>query len=376
MLAACLLAELHGADQMLLIQYVGALLPGPAWSGALEARQEALMLAPARDRLGLATQRVWTDYQAKFRRAGYHLRPNMELYTVGALPVLLAHRIAICSFSLDWLFYPIRKRADNAPRFDYRNARPEALALQSRHYQHDLAVPVDFTNVTLPLNSWSTFRLLAMRYPDALAQIVMCTKATSDQRWCLDCHKCATFVIHSLACGTVDPDFDYDRFLTSSRFIHNVVEHAKTGPRAGQFGNARWVELLCDARDVVMTCHLLAKIDLGTLKVELSDDALTNLALLKSLWGNTLFPEYDLAVTELVDLVGQVVGPGYGDIVREHFLTIDRIPQPLRLGNGPVEFDFSAHLRPGLAALQGDGDWVVGTGEWESGSENCATMIP
>ena len=300
----------------------------------------------------MATQRVWSDYQAQFLPAGYHLRPNMELYTVGSLPVLLAHRVAVCAFSLDWLFFPIVKRPGKAPRYGYRSVRPEALALQSKHYQRNLAIPVSLTNITMPLNSYGTFRLLALRYPEAAKQIVMCTKAPIDRRWCHNCHKCAIFAMLSLACGTVDPDFDYDRFLTSSWFIHDVIEHAKTGPESGQFGNAPWVDLLCDPRDVVIVFHMLAIVDLNALNVDLSIDALTNLALLKALWGNTRFPEHDLALAELIDLVGQVVGPRFAEILCDHFQTIDRIPQPLRVGNETVEFDFSPHLNPSLALLE------------------------
>lgn len=57
------------------------------------------MPRPVRDRLGLATQRAWTDYLAnlRFDGRGRARRPHLELYPVGFLPVLLDRGVSVAT---------------------------------------------------------------------------------------------------------------------------------------------------------------------------------------------------------------------------------------------------------------------------------------
>jgi hypothetical protein len=60
-LAACLLAETYGAEEVLLVQFVDPMRVNPSLTARIARRQESLMLRPAREGLGVKTQRVWTD---------------------------------------------------------------------------------------------------------------------------------------------------------------------------------------------------------------------------------------------------------------------------------------------------------------------------
>lgn len=120
---AALLGQLHGADQTLLVQYIGPLRQSERLARDMERRQERLMLAPARERLGFATQIVRTDYQAIFRPEGYRARPHVELYTAGALPVLIAREVQISSFGNARTDDQILSTADDGRRY-WRRSRP------------------------------------------------------------------------------------------------------------------------------------------------------------------------------------------------------------------------------------------------------------
>src|SRR4030095_6623225 len=59
---ACLLAEVYGPEEVLLFQFVHPLRSKAREAAHLERRQEALMLGPARERLGGEKQVVWREH--------------------------------------------------------------------------------------------------------------------------------------------------------------------------------------------------------------------------------------------------------------------------------------------------------------------------
>ncbi len=343
-LLACLLAEIYGADQVLLIQFIGPLRESRSLELLMEERQDVLMLAPARERLGFATQRIWTNYQANFRKAGYHLRPNMELYSVGSLPALLSRNISLSSVSASWLAFRTTYDHDGIARHRYANVRPETLAAQSSHYRSALGFEHTVANLSLPFNGLVAYWLLAERYPAALRQIVMCTVSDPDRRWCYQCKKCSMFALLGLSTAVTDPDFNYDFWLRQSRFISQVKEFAGTMPESKEFGNAPWMPFFFDRLSFVMYCHIVARIEIDDLHVVLSDEAIRNLGILKSLYGNRPFPEYEAVSNVLLDRLGHELGPRLKAIASEHLEIIGGIPEPAMAADGPAMYLFDQQV--------------------------------
>jgi hypothetical protein len=349
-LASCLFSELYGPDEVVLIQSVGPLRPDPALAARLEARQEGLMLRPARERLGVATQRMWTDYQAQFLSGAEHLRPHLELYTVGALPALLSWGVSLCAFGTPRTAYLISRQPNGRLFFRYGNSRPEVLATQSTHYQRVLGADLTVSNVNFMFTTLMDFRLLAERYPHAVEQIVMCTHGGVEQPWCYQCRKCGEYVLLSLRCGVVDPRFDYDYFFSSSRYIAQIVTYAESGVELSVFGNARWRPLLSVDNHYLTFCHAIALIDPTVIADRLGPTALANLMIVKALFGNRLFPNVELLSTKSVDLIGSEVARTVARIAAEHFEVVDDLPGPFLSGNEEVTYDFDL-LMPTRTAL-------------------------
>ncbi len=325
-LAACLATEIEGPDQVVLVQFVGPLRPDPVHATRLEQRQQNLMLQPTANRLGVASQRVWTDFQAQFLPAGYHLRPNLELYTLGALPALLTWGIEWCTFSIPWTLYPTEQKSDGSTKIHYERSRPEELANLSRHYEHALGHPITVTNITFPLAAHLTYQLLAERYPEAAQEITSCTLGEVDERWCYRCAKCTGIMIWSLACGRPLASFDYDYFLSESPFIQRVVAHAQTGLELTATGNAPWHPYISTQRGFDLVCSMVRNIDASVILPDLSVDALTNLALLQTLYGNRDFPEYNKVPIQPLEMLDPKIAAWLRPIIEQHLQMIETLP--------------------------------------------------
>ena len=343
-LATCLLSEMYGPDEVVAVQFVAALRSDPKLIGYLETRQEQLMLKPAREVLGVATQRVWTNYQSIFRKEGYSLRPNLELFTVGSMPALLAWGVQVSTISFSWTTYSLLRYADGLPVYRYARSRHEALELQGRHFNAVLGVPLTFTNVTFPFNALLVYWLIAERYPKALPHVVMCTVAGVDRRWCYQCKKCWLYGFLGLATGIIDSRFDYNQLLSESRFMKTLIDYSATGVEPTELGNVRWVIDFSNKRSFIMCCHMIARIDLDDLSVKLGDVALANLALLKALYGNRLFPDFEAVPRVTLDVLGTEIGPKLARIAAEHFEIIDHVPGPWFAGNMPISYPFHERM--------------------------------
>jgi hypothetical protein len=351
-LATCLLSELYGPDEVVLIQYIGPLRNTPKLTRFLEERQERMMLARARERLGVATQRVWTNYQAMFRKEGYRLRPHLELFTVGALPALLAHGVQVSTISWSWATYSVSQNGKGADVYHYARSRPEMLEMQSRHFAATLGVPLTVNNITFPFLALVAYWLIAERYPIALGNIVMCTLAKTDERWCYQCKKCWLFGLLGLSTGVFDPAFDYDRILTRSGSMDAILALAETGVEPTVYGNVAWIPEFANRKSFIMACHMVARIDLDDLTIPLSSEARGNLVLLKAMYGNRLFPEWEAISRVTLDVLGPDLGPKIERIVAEHFEIIDHLPEPWYAGGIPIDYPFTVRMPMSLDKLE------------------------
>jgi hypothetical protein len=343
-LATCLLSELYGSDRVVLIQFVGPLRVDPALTERIERRQESLMLRPARELLGVATQRVWTDYQAQFRPEGYRARPHLELYTVGALPALLARGVALCTFCITWQSYSIDRDARGRPVYHYAKSRPEVTATQTTHYRRALGVDLTVADVSLPFSHLLAFRFLAERYPHALKQIVMCAQAGIDQRWCYRCLKCVEYALYSLYCGFVDDRFDYDRLFARSPFAHQLAAYAESGVELSPSGNAPWQPFFSLERHFLAICHVVANIGREQDLPPLGRAADANLMLLRALYGNRSFPQVEFIPAPTFAHLGPDLGTRLRSLAAQHVTVVDELPGPHLAGNTPTAYDFRAPM--------------------------------
>jgi len=351
-LATCLLAEIQGQNEVVLIQFVGPLRNDPQQTAALEARQHRLLLEPARRVLGVATQRGWTDYQANFREAGFPFRPHLEFYCAGALPAMLAWGVDYCTFTANWTIMSTDVRNTGARVHRYMQSRPNTIVAQSRHYEATLGRRLEVGNILLPFHALAAHWMLAERYPEVYDQIVSCTLGGPNKRWCLTCKKCGLFAFSSLAIGRLAADFDYDTFLTNSSFINKALAHAQSGVEPNHLGNVTWIpSFFTGIRSFILGCHMIARIEIDELPITLSEPAMANLAMLQAMYGNHRYPDYETVPRMMVELLGPELGPQVSAIVAEHFEIVDFLPGPNYAGNRPTEYHFDVPLPAAIAAL-------------------------
>lgn len=352
-LATCLLSEIYGPDEVLALQFVGPIRNDPKLERYLEERQEELMLKPAREQLGVATQRVFTNYQAIFRRDAEHVRPHLELYTAGSLPALLVWGVDLCTHGTPWSTMTAEIRPDGSPKFRYAQSRPETSVAQSRHYQATLGQSITVTDVILPFNSLAAHWMLAERYPAALDHIVSCTIGPTDARWCHSCSKCGLFAILSFSTDTYVTDFDYEFFLTRSSVIQRLIDYAESGVEQSVLGNAPWASGFFSApTGYILGCHMVARIDPENLSIPLSDEARGNLAIWCALYGNQLYPVWESVPRVTLDLLPSDLGQKIGAIVAEHLEIIDHLPTPSYAGNSPTHFIFDPPMQSPVTRLE------------------------
>jgi hypothetical protein len=343
-LATCLLSEVYGRDDVVLLQLVVPQRPGAGEAKRLEHRQEALMLAPAREHLGVATQLGWTDYVAQHHKSKLRARPHLELYTVGLLPAMLWWGVSICTPGLPWTAYPFRRREHGRHWFRYGKSRPEMLATQGTHYRRVLGADVTLTNINLLFTTFTSYRMLTERYPDAFTRIVMCVAASPDQRWCYNCFKCAEYAQFGLALGIVDDRFDYDRFFRRSNFIRNIVRYVESGVELTVYDNAPWFRGLGSPTNYLVDCNAIAKISPSLISGQVSPRALGNLLTLKAAFGNRPFPTFECIPAKAIDLLGHDAARRIADVASQHFEIVDPLPGPFVSGTEEVEYDFGVRM--------------------------------
>jgi hypothetical protein len=343
-LAACLFSELYGRDEVVLFQFVAPFAPTAVETERLERRQEGLMLGPAREGLGVATQRAWTDYLAQHHRSGFTQRPHLELYTVGMLPAMLVWGVSLFTTSIAWTSYPIRHLANGRVWFRFPKSRPETLATQSTHYRRVLGTDVTLTNATLHFSTLTSYRVLAERYPAAFARAVMCVLGGPDERWCYQCAKCADYARFGLACGLVDPRFDYNWLFARSRPVRQLVRYVESGVERTVCGNVPWQRVVSERNRYLLDCHLYSLIDPGLIADRLGTESLANLLLLKAAFGNSAFPGFEYAPSQVADLLGHESAHRIASIVAEHVQVVDVLPGPFLPNDPRFDYDFSLRM--------------------------------
>lgn len=346
MLTASLLRELRGPERVVLIQFVAPLMPSPDLAVRLEQRQHKLMLEPAHASLGVATQRVFTDYQATFAPEEANRRPHLELYTLGSLPVMLDRGVDFASLSAPWSNHPIHLRPNGAVQFVYRRSRPETLAAQSAHHRRVLGRELIITNLNLVFSEFSTVAILAERYPEAYRHIVMCTNGRPRQRWCFRCMKCGTYALNGLALGLVDERFDYDRLFAVSNYVRALVAIAESGEELDADGNAPYHDILCAESSFRGMAHAIARVDPALIADRLSEEAFTNLMTIISLYGNRTFPVVDGYAPESVPWIAGEEARRVAAIAGEHLQRVDALPREWMDGGEPCQTMFTLRMVP------------------------------
>jgi hypothetical protein len=344
-LSTGLLTELFGDDQVLLIQYVAPMSPSAGAFASHERRQETMMLEPMRALRGVATQRVYTDYQATFTEAGSDLRPHRQFYTAGALPALIAWQAEYSTLGDTRHDYAILPRGTNGRHYIFPRSRPEIHAALSAHYRRVLGFDHTVTNINFPFTTAQDADLLHARYPELMPAAVMCTRASARERWCYRCSKCLNWALYGLGAGFVDARLDYDRVLTETDAVKTLVAYAGTGVELTQHGNAPWVKSLTNYPQTVQSIsHSLAKSDPDRLAGRIGDQALANLYTLIALFGNTRFANQEVVATEILDFTGVDLIQRVGKLAAEHYPVVDELPGPWIHGDRDAIIDFRTKM--------------------------------
>lgn len=352
MALSCLLVEARGPEQVTLFQLTHPFKYASEEMDRLETRQRHLMMEPAGKLLGIDTQRAWTNYLSQIRQdpANVAIRPHLELYSVGLLPAMLARQIAVCSSAIERTAYRIQRRSDGSMLYHYKRSRPEVLEAQSRYYQRVLGTDLTIANFNYLFSSLMSLKLLAERYPAALEAIVMCVEAPHGGRWCYHCLKCVEYVFYSLRCGVIDDRFNYNRFFGKSNYVTRLIAYAERGVELTANGNAPWEPFIAVDGHFSGFCHSIAHLQPGMLKGRLGPTALTNLMMIKALFGNAYFPNVEMLATGSIDKLGLHLAREIATIASEHFTVVDDLPGPVVIGNGEGAFAYE-HRMPLWGAL-------------------------
>ena len=349
--AACLFSELYGSENVVLIQCVGPIRPRRELALRLELRQEGLMLKPARERMGVSSQRSWTDYQAIFLRSADAQRPEIELYTAGALPALLEWRAPLANFSYEWPDFPVVRQPDGSVKFLMENSRPEVLKTLQTHYRRVFDLDLTVTNINSLLSPWTGYLLVAKRYPRAIEFMTSCTLGEIDQRWCYDCRKCVMHALYSLCSGTIDPHFDYNRLFDQARYLRRIVEYAESGVELSAEGNVPYSELLGIPTGFQNLCHVVAGAKTHLIDDQLGDNALANLTTLRAMFGNRALPHLDEMPRCVVPRLGFSDAEQIASMIGDHIETVEEISAPLSVGNEPAEFGLNQIMPTKMSEL-------------------------
>ena len=146
--------------------------------------------------------------------------------------------------------------------------------------------------ITNPLWAMSYSAILKAyveRFPEATLTRVSCERLSS-HRWCMACPKCLRANLYLLSVSCLDPDFDFDRALTTSDDARLLVAAARD---AIPGRNVPWSNALPMPRPHYdERCDTIARIDLARARTRLSPDALRVLKTIVHAFGNVRHPHF------------------------------------------------------------------------------------
>jgi hypothetical protein len=339
-LARSLLAEIHGEDQLLLVQMVHPFMRSTKSRNQLRTRQRQLMIDPVLAGSRLDAQMIETDYLANLTKAGLAARPHTNLYVFTSLPVLLSRGVRTACMSNERTAYWLRRDSNGRESVGYARSRPEVYSALSEHLAEAADISISFGNTHFPISEFLSYKILYERYPAAFEKIVMCVVAGPDRRWCMSCKKCAQYVHFGLLCGRRHPDVDYDGFWASSKYVMKALAHAESGSRTVPPGqNHPWHADVSHSYHFASFCHTMAR--LRDLARGLPAAAQPLVQRLTAAWGNRTFESIEVVSADAVDLVGTDMMRSIAAIFAQH--------APMRAGafrklpymNVAVDYDFS-----------------------------------
>jgi 7-cyano-7-deazaguanine synthase in queuosine biosynthesis len=354
--ATCLASEVYGAENVVAVQYVGPLKLGDSYAEKLARRQQTIMLEPAGRILKVQTQRAFTNYQAIFSREWLELRPHVEYFTLGALPVLLTYGVRVAVFGYSWAYYNVVKQADGSLYFYHHLSRPETLMAQTDHYRAALGTELVVTSINNLLGSLATTIMLAERYPQGLETMVSCTSLEKGVgRWCNRCWKCFQASIYTLASGKLFSDFDYDQLLSDAPYVSNVLDYAFSKQEFNAQGVIPWAKIIGDTHNYHGFCTAVATADFGMIPQRLSAKAKANVLMLQSFFGGHVFSSAYEVPRAVIPLLNIPEAEEMARIVGEHLRVVDElsdvvyaagvVAEPAYRHRFPTRLDDLPHIR-------------------------------
>lgn len=344
-LATGMLTEIFGGDHVVLIQYIAPMTPTAGAFAMHEKRQETMMLEPIRAARGVTTQRVYTDFVSNFTDIGVPLRPHRQLYTVGALPAMIAWGTEYSTLGDTRHDYPILARPNGKRHYVFPRSRPEIHAALSTHYRRTLSFDHTVTNINFPFTTSQDAALIHKRYPELMPVAVMCTRGNAKERFCYRCSKCLNWALYALAAGYVDPRMDYDRVLTEPPAVKKFIDYAQNGAELTQHGNAPWYKTLTNFPQTFQPiCHSLASGDPERLDHKIGDQARANLYTLIAMFGNTRFENHEIVHQDAIDFTGVDLMKRIGKLAAEHYPVVAGLPEPWIHGDVDAIIDFQTRM--------------------------------
>ncbi|GAA1139095.1 hypothetical protein [Ornithinicoccus hortensis] len=299
------LVESRPAGEVLLLHLVQLFALGTQTRERATRRSRDTILAPARRRTGAPEHVATTDYLAVLRNDRPGPRPHINIYVPAMLPLLVHRGVHEVVFSRTALGYRTTRTRSGAIRFANPAGRAEKLRHLRRYCADVLGWDLHSESTHFAIGEYVSFGTVLQAYPEAFAEMVMCTRTLEAERFCHECPKCLEFALMGLSFGHVAPDMDYDRLLRHPRVATLAAEADALAGETDWHGAGPYRRSVGTGTHFATWCHTLHRIDPDDPALPAGEEARGHLRSLKRAWGQVPFP----AVARLDARAVEAAGP-------------------------------------------------------------------
>lgn len=299
------LLERRPAKDVLLLHLVQLFALGTETRERTTRRSLDTILGPVRRRTGAPEHVATTDYLAVLRHDRPGPRPHINIYVPAMLPLLVHRGVHEVVFSRTALGYRTTVTKRGKTRFANPAGRAEKLRHLRRYCADVLGWDLHSESTHFAIGEYVSYGTVLKAYPEAFAEMVMCTRTLDTERFCHECPKCLEFALMGLSFGHIAPDMDYDRLLTHPRVAELAAEADALAGETAWHGAGPYRRSLGTGTHFATWCHTLHAIDPDDPALPTGEQGRANLRALKQAWGQVSFP----AVARLDARAVRAAGP-------------------------------------------------------------------
>ncbi|MCM3443781.1 hypothetical protein [Metabacillus halosaccharovorans] len=338
--ALSVISEIYNLSKTLLISYVFPLDTGLI--DEIHKRRDNLMLEPMKKDLGVKVQKIITDFRTTLKNQETSNKIHIELYSSTILPVLLKYQFSLLSFSYEFNLYWNRYYDSNQIRFNFLRSRPEYNEYISERTNSVFHTNLQLRNFNYYISEIAGFKVLVNRYPEMLKYLLMCESTTDPtKKWCHRCHKCAEYVLYSLYFQYEQKEIDVDEFFTSSHYITKALKDSENLPiLESENGNFAWTSSIFSRAHFQSYCHIIASIDVESVKEKTSEQGFNNFMELRNRYGNKKYPYQEAYILPAFNDSKLAKADLIENIIKQYCYELPDSPEYLYSGDTKVSIDY------------------------------------